>query len=117
MDVTAVIELIETIGETRNQELEGSMNWNDEQTKFKITKSILVMSNIRNGGIIILGANERKDKTYDPMGLVLSDFQSFDTDDIHDHVGKYLNPYATFRLEKVDDGNKRFILGAKYLVS
>jgi hypothetical protein len=60
MDVTGVIELIETIRETRNQELKGSMNWNNQQTKFKITKSILAMSNIHNGGIIIFGANECK---------------------------------------------------------
>jgi hypothetical protein len=50
MDVTGVIELIETIRETRNQELKGSMNWNNQQTKFKI----------HNGGIIIFGANECK---------------------------------------------------------
>ncbi len=108
MDVTGAIELIETIGETRNQELKGSMNWNDEQTKFKITKPILAMSNIRNGEIIIFGANEMKDKTYDPEGLILSDFRSFDTDNIPDHVGKYASPYVTFRVEKIDNGKKRF---------
>lgn len=110
MDVTGVIELIETIGKTRSQELKGSMNWNNQQTKFKITNSILAMSNIRNGGIIIFGANEMKDKTYDPVGLDLSDFQSFDIDNIPDHIGKYASPYATFRLEKIDNGNKRFIV-------
>jgi hypothetical protein len=51
-----------------------------------------------------------KDKTYDPEGLILSDFQSFDTDNIPDHVGKYASPYVTFRVEKIDNGKKTFIL-------
>jgi hypothetical protein len=51
-----------------------------------------------------------KDKTYDPEGLILSDFQSFDTDNIPDHVGKYASPYVTFRVEKIDNGKKDLLL-------
>lgn len=110
LDVRSIVDRIETIGESRNQELKSSMDWNDENTKFKVTKAILALSNVRDGGILIFGAEEKQDKSYDSKGMTISHFQSFDKDHIADHVGKYTSPYATFEVEKIDDSNKRFIV-------
>lgn len=109
MKVSEIIELIHSIGEGRNQELKGSMNWNTEETKFKVTKAILAMSNIRSGGVLIFGAEESSYGKYQPVGVSLDDYESFDSDNLADHVGKYTRPYAKFHLEKVDNGNMRFV--------
>jgi predicted HTH transcriptional regulator len=53
-------ELVKNIeGETRNIELKTSMSWSDQGTKLKIVKSILAMSNIRSGGMVIIGIDEK----------------------------------------------------------
>ncbi|MGB8033165.1 MAG: hypothetical protein WCF03_05010 [Nitrososphaeraceae archaeon] len=39
---------MKNVGETRSIELKRSMNWNSDNTKLKIIKSIMAMSNIRD---------------------------------------------------------------------
>jgi predicted HTH transcriptional regulator len=98
------------MGETRNNEFKGTINWNDEDIKFKITKSILAMSNIRNGGNIIIGIEETHDKRYSDTGMGQIDFESFKKDNMKDHVGRYASPFAEFELIKKDFGEKNFLI-------
>lgn len=108
MDGKEVIDRIR-LGESRNQELKGSVSWKDITVQFKITKSILSMSNIRDGGAIVLGAKDNKDGTYEPEGMTEDDFKSFNHDDVSDHVAKYADPYAKFYLQKIEQEGRRFV--------
>ena len=110
MSDDSFLDDIETIGETRNRELKRSMNWNDEHTKFKITESIMAMSNIRDGGMIIIGVEQDKNKKINPTGMSDSDYDSFNYDDVCDHVASYVDPHATFNLEKKEADKKKFIV-------
>ena len=56
------------IGERKNIEFKGSVSWDEQATRIKLTKSILAMSNIRDGGMIIIGANQNGHR-FDPMGM------------------------------------------------
>jgi predicted HTH transcriptional regulator len=109
MDVPDIIEFVLTGGENRHQELKGSLSWDDPLVKFKITKAILAMSNIQNGGRIIIGVSEVQGK-YKPDGMTESDYASFNQDDVCDFVGRYADPYVNFSLQKVDNESKRFVV-------
>ena len=41
--------------EERNLEFKCSMSWADASTKAKLTKSVLAMANLRDGGHVVLG--------------------------------------------------------------
>jgi predicted HTH transcriptional regulator len=79
-------------------------------TKFKITKSIMALSNIRDGGRIILGIDQCQNGEFDPKGMSLDHFESFTQDDLQDHIGKYIVPYAKARIEKVSNGSLKYIV-------
>lgn len=98
------------LGESRNQEFKQSMDWTNENTKFKITKSILAMSNIRNGGNIFIGIEETSDKGFLDKGMTESDFDSFNSDHVKDHVYSYADPFASIELQKLNFADKKFII-------
>lgn len=109
MDVSDVVGFVKAEGENRHQELKQSISWNSETAKFKITKTVLAMANIQNGGRIIIGAAEIKGK-FSAIGVTESDYESFNQDDVCDYVGKYADPYARFQLHKINDTSKRFVV-------
>ena len=110
MNVDDIYKIATEIGETRSIEIKTSMSWNDIATKFKITKSIMALSNIRDGGRIILGVNQCQNGVFDPKGMTLNDFDSFDQDDLQDHIGKYIVHYAKVRLGKVSNGSLKYVV-------
>ncbi len=109
MECTELIELIKS-GERRNVELKQSMSWNDSNTKAKITKSILAMSNIRDGGIIIIGAKKNDNDTYEPVGLHPDHKDTYNSDHVADFVSNYADPYVKFAIEPIECENKNFII-------
>jgi hypothetical protein len=82
------------------------MSWNDTNTKAKITKIILAMSNIRDGGYLVLGFNQDGD-TFVPTGVVQSDLSSFNYDHVRSHVAEYADPYVEFSMEIVKDEEQK----------
>jgi predicted HTH transcriptional regulator len=80
MNVDDIYKIAKEIGETRSIELKTSMSWNDIATQFKITKTIMALSNIRDGGRIILGVDQCQNGGFDPKGMALNDFDSFNQD-------------------------------------
>lgn len=95
-------------GERRNYEFKRSMNWQD--CRIKIIKSIMAMSNIQDGGTIILGIEEdRSNNSYNPIGMTQQHLQSFSYDIVSDEVSAYADPYVTFLLETVQDERRSFL--------
>lgn len=97
------------IGERKNIEFKGSVSWNDQATRIKLTKSILAMSNIRDGGMIIIGANQNG-HTFDPAGIQEDHWKSFNYDNLAAQVAPYADPYARFSLEHVKHEGKHFVI-------
>ncbi|MGB2696865.1 MAG: RNA-binding domain-containing protein, partial [Candidatus Zixiibacteriota bacterium] len=66
-----LLELVKSGREERNLEYKASKDWKDHTTKAKITKTILGMANIRDGGVIVLGVEEIKDQSrFDFNGML-----------------------------------------------
>jgi len=86
------------------------MSWEINEFKATITKSILGMANIRDGGWIVIGKEEQADGTFKATGMNQSDFDSFDSDAVKDFVKEYADPYVNFSVHKINHAQKKFVL-------
>jgi len=86
------------------------MSWNDGLTKAKITRAVLAMSNKRDGGAIVIGMQELKDKQFDPVGLSSSEVHTFNHDIMADHIRQYADPYVDFTVRTIKCDGKQFIV-------
>lgn len=103
-------KLVNYPNEERNLEFKESVSWQDNRVKAKITKSILAMANLRDGGWIVSGKQEHPDRTFELIGMSLSDFDSFDSDIMKTFVKEYADPYVDFSVKKIEQEGKRFVL-------
>jgi hypothetical protein len=97
--------------ERRNVEFKQSMNWNDNQTKFTITKSVLAFSNTRDGGYLVIGV-EQNNSRFNAIGMIERDFNSFNNfDDIQSFINGKAEPPVNFeRREYITPDEKRFFI-------
>src|ERR1700752_4060331 len=91
------LQLIAIGKEQRNIEYKQSTSWSGE-FRARITKSVLAMSNIRDGGNIILGMERQADDTYIARGMEQAHLDSYNSDDVGRFVAEYADPYARFDL-------------------
>jgi len=105
-----LLDLILAGRESQNLEYKQSMTWNDRTNKAKITKSILAMSNTRDGGAIVIGEEQQTDGTFKPNGMNPTDASSFDYDNVTSHVAEYADPYVNFSLSPIEYDGKKFII-------
>ena len=104
-----ILDLIYLGTELRSLEYKQSMNWDQNNTKTKVIKSILAMSNIKDGGYLVLGVGEDNGK-WVPNGMSQEDYNSFTYDDVAGEVSRCADPFVEFGIEKVLDDDKRFIV-------
>ena len=100
MDQQELKELILHGREERNLEYKGHENWRDSNTKAKITKSVLGMSNIRDGGSIIIGV-EQDGESFNPVGLTSEERDSFTQDGVSAYINEFADPYAEITVSQV----------------
>ena len=81
-----------------------------DQLKQGIPKDILAMSNLRGGGIIVVGIEE-SDKVWNCTGMTDKQLNTYNPDDIIDYVNRYASPPVTFDVVKHTDTE-----GLTYLV-
>lgn len=106
-----LIDLILAGRESRNLEYKQSIAWNNPKVKAKITKSILAMSNTRDGGAIVIGEEQQSDGTFKPIGMNQIHVDTFNYDDVASHVAEYADPYSNFSLTPVEyEGNKFVVI-------
>ncbi|MGH9964358.1 MAG: AlbA family DNA-binding domain-containing protein [Nitrososphaeraceae archaeon] len=110
MEVQDILDIVEEFGETRSIELKKSMSWQEKETQFKITKSIMAFSNIRDGGKIILGVEGDKNGRFEPKGMDTDDFASFKQDLLSDHINTFASPFVDFRVHHVSNNILNFIV-------
>jgi len=107
-------ELLEFIAihnteETRDCEFKRGESWSTLQ--YKIVKSILAMSNIQNGGYIIIGVewNNTK-KSFEPIGISEQDANTYDSDAVLQFTNNFAEPYVRINLKHFDDNGKKFVV-------
>jgi predicted HTH transcriptional regulator len=106
---SAIEEIIKHPREERNIEFKESVAWEDIHFKAKITKSILGMANLRDGGWIIIGKRRNNDGSYESKGMIPDHFATYDSDLMQDFVRDYADPPIEIVLHKIEVESKQFI--------
>jgi predicted HTH transcriptional regulator len=101
-------ELIELGKEGRRVEFKQSTLWAD--LKFKIVKSVLAFSNVRDGGYLIIGITELDGGEFELSGMLQTHLESYTEDVVNSVVSEYADPYAIIRLERRNLDGKTFLL-------
>jgi predicted HTH transcriptional regulator len=101
--------------EERNREYKQSFPWcrsSDGSTMAKVVKSILAMSNLSDGGHIVIGVNETSETKgrYEPVGMQSDHLETFSSEAIADFVRNYADPYAKLDLDFVSFEGLDFIV-------
>ncbi|PIQ80263.1 MAG: hypothetical protein COV79_01395 [Parcubacteria group bacterium CG11_big_fil_rev_8_21_14_0_20_41_14] len=101
--------------ESRAIELKPSIPWRDinhQHQLQEIVKSIIGLSNVKDGGKIILGVIQNPDRTFAITGMSTIDLQTYDQDHIYQVVRAYANPALRFEIRSVEYRGKFFIVFA-----
>lgn len=100
--------------ESRNLEFKKSMRWYDNYAKGTITKAILAMSNIEDGGFIVIGVKEDKKTRKNILtGVAKKKYlDSYIEENMKRKVRKYADPYVDFEVDSILDrqDNKTYIV-------
>lgn len=95
--------------EERYLEYKRSLNWGDAQAKAKITRTILGMSNIRDGGTIVIGVAQ-DGENFVPEGATPADLESFAQDTVAEWVNGYADPFAEVSVSRVSHEHTAFVV-------
>ena len=104
-----LIQFITKGKEERNIEYKGSIKWTDPNVKAKITKTILAMSNLKDGGTIVIGV-EQNGEIFSPIGLDNKSLQTFKQDDVSAHVNEYADPFVEIKLSQIEYLEMNFVV-------
>ena len=105
-----LFELIYHGREERNLEYKRSMSWAEPATKAKLSKSVMAMANLPDGGSVVIGV-EKQGENYDPKGMEPADVESFRQDDVMEYINeKFADPYVELKVTPVNDNDKRFVV-------
>ncbi len=96
--------------EERYLEYKGSMLWNRDDTKVKIAQAMMAMSNLRNGGVIVVGMKETKRGVWVPDTMTDEQVSSFTQDDIAQWVNDYAVPAVRFTVEPFLLDTNKFVI-------
>lgn len=96
--------------EERFLEYKAAMNWRNPLTRISIAKAIMAMSNLKEGGVIVIGMRERQKNAWVPEGLDGEDMASFNQDDIATYVNDKVRPFAQFSLSRVNLDSMDFVI-------
>jgi len=98
------------MGEGRSLEFKRSTPWADREFKAKIAKSILAFSNVRDGGRIVVGIEQKADGGFHPAGMKIEHLDTWSYDDVASYVSEFADPFVEFSLENIDIDSKTFLL-------
>ena len=86
------------------------MPWSDRASQARIVKSILAMSNIKDGGWIVVGKEEQEDGIFVRSGMTEDHFNSYASDHVKTVVDNYADPCALIDLEKREIDEERYVI-------
>lgn len=101
-------ELVRLGNENRNLDYKGAFSWEmvSNDAKCEIAKDILAFSNTRDGGVILIGVN---DKSGTLEGLTEEQYASFDQTKFNSFVHRYTDPRHTSNIHRIVVDQKRVI--------
>lgn len=79
--------------EVRSLDFKKAIPW--DEIKIGLVKDILAMSNLQDGGILILGVEEVGDN-WELKGVSAETLETYDSDNMHDFVNRYASPTVSF---------------------
>jgi hypothetical protein len=88
---------LDLLQEGRSVDFKMAVEW--VELKHGIPKDVLAMSNVRDGGIIIVGVEEIDNK-WNLTGMTQEQLNTYDPDDMIDHVNRYASPSITVDVVK-----------------
>ena len=104
-------EIIELGHETQRVEFKGPGRRDDGHTMAVVTRAVLAMTNLRGGGVVVIGVAERADKSLEAVGVSLdieATWTNFDA--VCDQFGRYADPSVVFEIEVREYSGKRFVV-------
>jgi len=96
--------------EERYLEYKGAMVWSNDLTKVKIAKAMMAMSNLRNGGVIVVGMKEIQKGVWEPDTMTGEQIASFTQDDVAQWVNDYAVPSVQFTVEPFSIDTNHFVI-------
>jgi predicted HTH transcriptional regulator len=104
-----LINYIKYPNEERYLEFKDNVKWSGE-FQAKLTKSIMAMANLRDGGWIVIGKHEKPDRSFELVGLEDENYNSFDSDEIKAYVYARTDPPVNFILHRKEYEGKKYVL-------
>lgn len=104
-----ILELIENKQETKNCDFKDSFSWADlnRNEQCEIIKDIIAMTNTKDGGRIVIGA---EDRTFNVKGLSDEQLKSFDVTQINNLLHEYTDPKHSCSVKQVTIDDKNLII-------
>lgn len=104
MNTEELESLLQAQTETPSVEFKGACNW--EATK--LAKDILAISNVQDGGYIIIGV---EDQSFARQGVTAAQKATFTLDTMKDQMAAFADPHVNFLVEfPVDVGGKEYVV-------
>jgi predicted HTH transcriptional regulator len=96
MDTDELESILEGHAETPSVEFKGACSWNVSW----LAKDILALSNVQDGGVIIIGV---EDDTFKRQGVHEAQRQSFKVEMMRDQMAAFADPHVNFVVEFPSD--------------
>jgi hypothetical protein len=90
--------------ESPSVEFKAGSSWNTLKTA--IIKTVLAMSNLRGGGLVIVG---RPESSSAPEGINTADLATFDPDVMRDQFDEYASPRAVVSIARVNVASYNYV--------
>lgn len=102
-----VVAALDTCVESQSIDFKESASW--ETLQFKIIRTALAMANLRDGGVLVIGASESGDE-WDLTGISDEHLATYEVDDVVDAIHKFASPSVGVALVVVPYRNERRFL-------
>ena len=97
--------------EERYLEYKRAMIWTgNDTTKVKVAKAMMAMSNLRNGGVIVVGMQETTRGVWVPEAMTPAQVVSFTQDDVAQWVNDYATPAVQFSIGPFMLNGNQFVI-------
>lgn len=105
-----ILDFVDAGGEKRNVEFKINYDWSNNKHRAKIAKCIMAMSNIKDGGYLIFGVDDKKNGRESIVGMERDLYEKLNYDDLIVNVNKYADPPLACDMHKFEEEGKCFVV-------